>query len=163
MNTSRRQEEGRCPVTSDGDGDGGKKERKTKGREGERMNDSAQQKLVWKRASGWRSPGLERQGRSRCPQLPGWAERKKGGQRRDMEREPRETKEKGRLRDSATPDEGVDRYSKSNATGCLPMAGRYRRYLATSSMTERLEIKPPPRPLPRAPGFRAPGASSPEL
>lgn len=60
-----------------------------------------------------------------------------------MEREPRETKGKGRLRDSATRDEGVDRYSKSNVTSCLPMEGRYIRYLATSSMTERLEIKAP--------------------
>lgn len=128
------------------------------------MNDSAQQNwsgservggapLVWKDKAG--ANVLNSRG--------GRKERKKGGQRRDMEREPRETKEKGRLRDSATRDEGVDRYSKSNATGCLPMVGRYRRYLATSSMTERLEIKPPPRPLPRAPGFRAPGASSPEL
>lgn len=47
LNTSRRQEEGRCSVTSDEDGDGDEKERKTKGREDERMNDSAQEKLVW--------------------------------------------------------------------------------------------------------------------
>lgn len=42
LNTSRQQEEGRCSVTSDGDEDGGEKERKTKGREDKRMNDSAQ-------------------------------------------------------------------------------------------------------------------------